>query len=292
MKPPPFEYHAATSLDQVLALLMQAGDGARLLAGGQSLVPLLNLRLARPSLLVDINPLENELGEVRLEHELLRIGALTRQRDAERHPLIRELCPLLVRALRYVGHPTIRNRGTMGGSVAHADPSAEIPCALLALDGQVEARSQQSRRLIPAVEFFLGPFTTALRSGEVVTAVLLPRRPADERVAFQEVARRHGDFAIVAVAAALVVDAEWQVRQARLALAGAAPAPVRLTAVEDFLRGERLETHRIAAAARLAGRMADPTSDIHASAEDRRHLASAMVSRALRQILAADETSA
>jgi CO/xanthine dehydrogenase FAD-binding subunit len=292
MKPARFEYFDPRSLNDALGLLARYGDDAKLLAGGQSLVPLLNLRLARPALLVDINPLENELGKVCLEDGLLRIGALTRQREAERHPLMRELCPLLVRALRNVGHPTIRNRGTIGGSVAHADPSAEIPCALLALDGQVEARSQQSRRLIPAAEFFLGPFTTALRFDEVVTAVLLPRPPYGERVSFQEVARRHGDFAIVAVAAALIADDKGQVNQARLALAGAAPAPVRLTAVEDFLLGERLDAQRIAAAARLAAQAADPTSDIHASAEDRRHLTSTMVSRALRQILAVEETPA
>lgn len=292
MKPPPFEYRAATSLDQVLELLLQAGDGARLLAGGQSLVPLLNLRLARPALLVDINPLENELGKVCPEDGLLRIGGLTRQRDAERHPLVLELCPLLVRALRHVGHPTIRNRGTIGGSVAHADPSAEIPCALLALDGQVETRSQQGRRLIPAAEFFRGPFTTALRSDEIVTAVLVPRPPCGMRVSFQEVARRHGDFAIVAVAAALVADDKGQVNHARLALAGAAPAPVRLTAAEDLLLGERLDTQGIVAAARVAVQAAAPTSDIHASAEDRRHLTSTLVVRALRQIQAAEETPA
>jgi CO/xanthine dehydrogenase FAD-binding subunit len=226
VKPAPFQYAAARSLDEAVGLL---GEEAKALAGGQSLVPLLNFRLARPELIVDINGL-SELARLERSDGALRIGALTRQSALERSELVAAGWPLLIQAVRFVGHPQIRSRGTVGGSVAHADPAAELPVALAALDAHFTALSPRGRRTLPAGELFLGPLTTALEPDELLVEIEVPAPPDGAGSAFVEHARTHGDFAI-AGAAALVAPAE----HAALALLGAGPVPVRAFAAERAL---------------------------------------------------------
>jgi CO/xanthine dehydrogenase FAD-binding subunit len=226
VKPAPFDYAAARSLDEAVGLL---GEEARALAGGQSLVPLLNFRLARPELLVDINGL-TELAHLERSDGVLRIGALTRQSALERSELVAAGWPLLTQAVRFVGHPQIRSRGTVGGSVAHADPAAELPVALAALDARFIAQSPRGRRALGAGEFFIGPLTTALEPDELLVEIEVPSPPEGAVSAFVEHARTHGDFAI-AGAAVVVVPAE----QAAVALLGAGPTPVRAPAAERAL---------------------------------------------------------
>jgi CO/xanthine dehydrogenase FAD-binding subunit len=241
VKPAPFEYAAPASVDEALGLL---GDDARVLAGGQSLVPLLNFRLARPERLVDINGL-SELAYLRASDGRLRIGALTRQAALERSPLVAERWPLLAQAIRLVGHPQIRNRGTVGGSIAHADPAAELPVAFSALDARLHAASGRGTRTIAAGDFFLGPLTTALEPDELLTEIEVPPLPDGARTAFVEHARTHGDFAIAGAAVVVAPGAD-----ARIALLGAGPAPLRAGDAERALRegADAREAARLAAA--------------------------------------------
>jgi len=228
VKPPPFEYSAPGSVDEALALL---DDEAKVLAGGQSLVPLLNFRLARPGLLVDINGV-SELAYLRRAGGALHIGALTRQATLERSRLVQEHWPLLAHAVRMVGHPQIRNRGTVGGSVAHADPTAELPVALSAVDARFHARSRRGARTLAAGELFLGPLTTALAAEELLVEIEVPPQPAGAGSAFVEHARTHGDFAIAGAAAVFAPGSH-----AAIALLGAGPVPVRATEAERALVG-------------------------------------------------------
>ena len=258
MKAAPFEYLRATSLDEAVEAL--ATDNARVLAGGQSLVPLLNMRRARPSLLVDINRLD--LAHIRYDDGWLELGALTRHRAAETSELVRRHTPLLAEALRYIGNVTIRNRGTIGGSLAHADPAAELPAVAVALDAEITARGPDGERVIAARDFFTGPFTTALGRGELLTKV---RFPQHKHAAVRELTRRSTDLAVVA---AFVADG-------RIAVAGAGPTPIRAVEVEQALRaGEP-----IAEAVRRL--VTDPPGDVHAPAEYRREMAMVLVRRAL-----------
>ena len=228
MKPAPFEYVARGTVEEALGLL---GEDARPLAGGQSLVPLLNLRLARPELIVDINGLR-ELELLERDNGLLRIGALTRQSTLERSGLVARHWPLLTRAVRLAGHPQIRSRGTVGGSVAHADPAAELPVALTALDARFHARSPRGTRTLEPEELFLGPLMTALEPDELLVEIAVPAPPDGARAAFVEHARTHGDFALCG-AAVVVVPEEW----AAIALLGAGPTPVRASDAERALAG-------------------------------------------------------
>jgi CO/xanthine dehydrogenase FAD-binding subunit len=225
VKPAPFDYVAPRSLDEAVALL---GEDAKALAGGQSLVPLLNFRLARPDLIVDINGL-SELDRLERDDGVLRIGALTRQSALERSDLVAAGWPLLSQAVRFVGHPQIRNRGTVGGSVAHADPAAELPVALAALDARFTAQSPRGRRTLDATELFIGPLTTGLEPDELLIGIEAPRPPEGTGSAFVEHARTHGDFAVAG--AAVVVGPE----HAAVALLGAGPAPARSGAAESAL---------------------------------------------------------
>jgi CO/xanthine dehydrogenase FAD-binding subunit len=225
VKPAPFDYVAARSLDEAVGLL---GEEAKALAGGQSLVPLLNFRLARPDLIVDINGL-SELDRLEREDGVLRIGALTRQSTLERSSLVAAGWPLLSRAVRFVGHPQIRSRGTVGGSVAHADPAAELPVALAALDARFTAESPRGRRTLGAAELFIGPLTTALEPDELLTEIVVPSPPEGAGSAFVEHARTHGDFAIAGAAAVVAPG------HAAVALLGAGPTPLRSAAAEHAL---------------------------------------------------------
>jgi aerobic carbon-monoxide dehydrogenase medium subunit len=266
--------------------LLAAADGdAKVLAGGQSLLPLLNLRLARPELLVDIGRL-SELDFITGHDGALAIGAVTRQRTAELSPLVSRHCPVIAAALRHVGHLQIRNMGTVGGSLAHADPAAELPCVMLALDATLTARGPDGDREVPAAEFFLGPYTTVLGDAEILTQVTVPASQA--RAAYAEFARRDGDFAAAGVAAVCGRDpATGVVRTARLVATGAGPAPQRLTAAEAVLAGQPLTAPVIGDAAHAAAGEVDPPSDAQADSGYRRSLVAALVAEALEGI--ADE---
>jgi len=310
VKPPRFTYHDPTARDEALALLDIYADDARVLAGGQSLIPLLNMRLAQPAHLVDINrlpdlayiretgplsPAASPPGEVppALGGEQtpgkepgsvsgLAIGALTRQRDVERSPLAHARCPLLVEAVRLVGHPPIRARGTICGSLAHADPAAELPAVLLALSGYVRAASRSGVRVIPAEAFFIDQLLTALTPRELLIEAWFPAAPPRSGAAFVEVSRRHGDYALVGVAAQLTLDAHGAIVAANLALMGIGATPVRARAAEALLMGATPGEAIFTAAGERASVDLDPIADIHASAAYRRHVAGVLIGRALR----------
>jgi CO/xanthine dehydrogenase FAD-binding subunit len=263
MKPAPFAYEAARSVAAALRLLGDGDGDAKALAGGQSLVPLLNFRLARPSLLVDLNPI-SELSYLRRSGGVLRIGALTRQATMEHSAVVEHSWPLLVQAVRMVAHPAIRNRGTVGGSVAHADPSAELPVALTALDAGFRLHSPRGERMVGAGELFRGPMSTSIAPDELLTEIEVPPPPPGARMAFVEHARTHGDFALAGAAVVLAPGGH-----AAIALLGAGPTPVRAVAAERAL----LTGATDAEAAGLAG---EELRD-----EYRRALVAALVARAL-----------
>jgi aerobic carbon-monoxide dehydrogenase medium subunit len=282
VKPPPFAWVRADSVDAALNHLARHGDEARVIAGGQSLVPLLNFRLARPSVLVDLAHV-TELSFIRSDDGRLAIGAMTRQRELERSDLVGRSCPLLPRCLRHVGHLQIRNRGTVGGSIAHADPAAELPAVAVVLDADVVVAGSGGRRTIPAREFFLGPLTTALEPEELVVALSVPVRPG-ALTAFREVARRAGDFALAGVAASLELDAKGVVSRASLAALGVAGTPVRLPAAERALEGRPLGPEAGREAASAAAGEVDPPADVHANGEYRRQLVATLVSRCVKDL--------
>jgi carbon-monoxide dehydrogenase medium subunit len=273
VKPPEFDYAAPDTLDEAQALLAEDPD-AKVLAGGQSLIALLALRMTYPTQLVDLRRVG--LDEVRAENGHVRIGAMTRQRAAERDALLAERVPLLGEALRHVAHPQIRNRGTVGGSIAHADPAAELPAVLLALDGRVHARSGRGERVIEARDFFHGFLMTALEPDEIVTAVELPAAPPHTGAACEEVARRHGDYALAGAVAQVTRGGD-----ARVALLGVADRPLRLTAVEQALAGGASARD----AAQAAGEGWEPVDDPQLSAEYRVHLARVVTRRALERAM-------
>jgi carbon-monoxide dehydrogenase medium subunit len=266
VKPPPFEYVATTSVGEAVGALAAGGDEAKVLAGGQSLLPLLNMRLARPALLVDVNRIP-DLDAIRVDG-VLELGALVRQSDALASNDLARAAPLLHVALRHVGHPATRSRGTIGGSVAHADPAAELPAALLALDAEVVAVGPRGERTIPAGELFLGPFTTSLAPDELLKAIHVPLQAA-RRFGFVELARRHGDFALAGVA--VLLD------PARVVLFGVGGVPVRAVEAEQALDQGADGTE----AAELATRGLEPVSDVHADAGYRHRVAAVLVRRAL-----------
>jgi carbon-monoxide dehydrogenase medium subunit len=281
VKPPRFEYHRAGSVDEVVALLAEYADEAKVLAGGQSLVPLLSLRLARPAHLVDINrvadlaTIENGTG--------LTVGAMVRHRAIERSEVVRTVNPLLAQAVRFIGHGAIRNRGTIGGSIAHADPAAELPALLLALDGEVEARSARGIRTVAASALFEGFLTTSLQPDELLTAVRVPAWPVGSGWSFQEFSRRSGDFAIVGVAATVRLGNAGNIADARLALSGVDQVPVRATTAESMLAGATPSDELWKSAAHAAAAPLEPASDIHGSGVYRKHLAAVLAERALRE---------
>ncbi len=268
MKPPPFDYLAPASLDEALAILERHGDQAKVLAGGQSLVPLLNFRLARPTYLVDLNEVGG-LDGIRVDDGALVIGAMTRQRAVETSALVHAHCPLLAEAMPQIGHVQIRNRGTFGGSVAHADPASELPAVVAALEGDLVVQGAKGRRVLKPDAFFLSYFTTALDPMELLLSVRLPALPPRTGTAFLEVSRRHGDFALVGVAATLTVDEAGVCTRSAVALAGVGPAPVVAREAAGALVGAKPTTDALAEAARRVSATVRPESDLHASSDYR-----------------------
>lgn len=288
MKPPRFEYFDPRTLDEALTLLGERAADAKLLAGGQSLMPLLNFRLARPGALIDLNRVP-DLDGIREDDGMLRVGALCRQRQVETSSLVGARCPLLREATRWVGHAAIRTRGTVGGSIAHADPAAEYPAVLAALDGQVVVRSAMRERVVGAADFFVTYLTTTLEPDEMVTEVRFPAMPRDAGWSFVEFARRHGDFALAGVACVVRLGGDGVCIDARIALCGVGGRPVRARRAEAVLKGERPTDRVIQQAAAIVRDEVDPPSDLHADAEYRRHLATVLTRRSLRA--AADRTA-
>ncbi|NMI01623.1 FAD binding domain-containing protein [Pseudonocardia acidicola] len=282
MKPPPFHYAAPSSVVEAVDLLVaHAATEPRVLAGGQSLIPLMNFRLAQPGHLIDLRNV-TELQGIRVDGDVLVMGAMTRQAAVERSPEVALLAPLLAEAVGLVAHAPIRNSGTIGGSIAHADPAAELPAVALALDADLVATGPEGTRTIPAAEFLLGPFSTALRPDEILTQIRVPRRGGGH--AFVEFARTHGNFALVGVAAQVEVGAD-RVRRAAIALTGVAPTAIRATAAENALVGAAPDAETIAAAADAAVAGLTPAGDLHASAATRTALARSYVRRALERAI-------
>jgi CO/xanthine dehydrogenase FAD-binding subunit len=280
MKPAKFAYYDPTTLDEALGLMAQFGDQARPLAGGQSLVPLMNFRLIRPAHLIDLNGV-GELSYLRADDGTLRIGATTRQRDLERSAEVAQHWPLLREAATFIGHIQIRNRGTVGGSLAHAFPSAELPVAMVTLDASMVLRSTGNQRTVRAADFFLSFMTTVLEPGELLAEISVPPPPVNAGCSYQEVSRRHGDFALAGAAAVLALDANGAIRHARLTLTGI--TPIRADQAEKFLLGQRPSEELFRDAARRATENLEQDSDIHASAEYRRDACAALARRALAQ---------
>jgi CO/xanthine dehydrogenase FAD-binding subunit len=281
MKPAPFRYIAARTLEQALQLKAEYGDEARFLAGGQSLVPTMNFRLTQPALLIDINPLTECAGVRRNGAPSVRIGALTRYRSLERDAATARDLPLVHEALPHIAHPQIRNRGTIGGNLAHADPASEMPAIVLALAGRLRAQSVRGERWIAAADFFTGALSTALAPDEMLTEVELPVAPSRSGACFMEVARRRGDFAIIGVACTVELDADGCCTQARIGLCNAGDGPVFAAQASASLQGRRIAAPEIDAAAALVQGAIDPGGNVHASKEYQRHIAGVLTARAL-----------
>lgn len=284
MKPPLFDYYAPATLPEVLDLLARTGGDAKILAGGQSLVPVLNMRLARPTALIDVNQVR-ELDYLRVEGDELVLGALVRHRALERNTVARKFCPLLPDAVRHVGHVQIRNRGTICGSIAHADPAAELPAVVAGLGGSVVLASHEGRRTLPAAEFFLGFFMTALQPHEMLVEVRVPAVTGRVGSAFMEVSRRHGDFALCGVGVQVQLDDVGRVARAWIGLSGVGPGPVVPAEAVALLTGERPSAAAVAAVAQQVQRSCEPESDLHGTAEYRLHLAKVLTRRALEEAL-------
>lgn len=284
MKPAPFQYWDPPSVDDALAFLAEHGDESNLLAGGQSLVPLLNMRLVRPDYVVDLNRL-SELDYVRVEGDVVAVGALVRQDTLMHDPVITERCPLLARAVPHIGHSAIRYRGTAGGSVAHADPAAELPAVAAALDADVVLRSATGTRTVPAREFFVTHLTTSVEPGELLTELRFPARAASGAGSgVMELTRRHGDFALVGLAGQVQLVSKT-IASARLCAFGVDEVPRRMTEVEHLLEGEAPSAGLVAEAAAAAADAVDPPSDMHASASYRRDMTGVITRRLLAQVL-------
>jgi CO/xanthine dehydrogenase FAD-binding subunit len=285
MKPAPFKYIAAQSLDHALALKADYGDEASILAGGQSLVPTMNFRLAQPAVLIDINPLSALAGVARVNGHALRIGAMTRYRALERDADVAAALPLVREALPHIAHPQIRNRGTLGGNLAHADPASELPAIALVLGGRLRAQSKTGERWIEARDFFLGPLSTALAADELLVEVELPTQPAAGGSCFMEVARRRGDFALTGVAVTVTIDDNRRCGGARIALCGAGDTPVDVSAAAASLAGRTGSDAEIDDVASSVQSAIEPPGNVHASGAYQRHLAGVLVKRALRTAL-------
>jgi carbon-monoxide dehydrogenase medium subunit len=275
---------SVSDLDEAVAVLAEHGDDSKVLAGGQSLVPMMNFRLARPGVLVDLNRLAS-LSYIDEDGDSLRIGALTRHHTIATSEVVRRRCPLLAEAAAHVGYPAIRRRGTIGGSLAHADPVAELACIAVALDADIVVRGPRGDRTVPASEFFVSVFTTALEPDEILTEIRLASPAAHvDRWGFQEFSRKHGDFALIMCAASLEGD-DGVIRRARIGIAGVGETAVRGADGERVLEGNRPDEDLVAAACEAIAASVEPRSDFHASAAFRRHLVQVLTSRAIRDAL-------
>lgn len=281
MKPAPFEYHAPDSIEEALFLLHNSGSDAKLLAGGQSLVPAMNFRVVQPSVLIDLNRMP-ELGYIRENGECLRIGAMTRERHLEFDASISQRTPLLHEAAPHIAHPQIRNRGTIGGSIVNADPAAELPVLMLASQARLKARNASGERWIDAKDFFVGMFTTALEPDEILVEIELPFMSSRTGWSFLEVAPRAGDYAMMGVAALVTLDESGKCQNVKLVYLNAGDGPVDATQAAQLLQGEMFKDELIDSAAQIASSQEiNPFGNIHASVQYQRHLANVLTKKAL-----------
>ena len=279
MKPPPFEYCVADSVEAAVAALAEAGGEARIIAGGQSLVPMLNFRLLRPAILIDINRIP-DLAFIEEDDDEIRIGALARHSQLETSPVIARHLPVLAAAMTYVAHLAIRNRGTIGGSLSHADPAAELPMMAQLLDATLGIVSPKGRRTVAARDFLLGALSVALEADDLVADIAFPKLPPGTGGGFEEVSRRHGDFALTAVAVTLTM-LNGTIKEARIVIAGADEKAVRASDAEVLLKGKTLEPPLIDTACDAVRACVAPNTDLHASSDYRRHLAGVLAAKAL-----------
>ena len=285
MKPAPFEYYVPDSIEQALELLRKHGDAARLLAGGQSLVPTMNFRVVQPGVLIDLNRI-GELMYIRDEDATLHIGAMTRERELEFDSVISRSTPLLAEAMPHVAHPQIRNRGTLGGSLANADPAAELPVIMLALGARLKVRNADRERWVEARDFFVGMFTTDMAPDEMLVEIELPFTPPRTGWSFMEVAPRAGDYALMGVAAMVTLDEERRCTHARLVYLNAGDGPVEAREAGSILEGKLLDASSIEEAADLASQKEiNPFGNIHTSPEFQRHLARVLTDKSLKKAL-------
>jgi aerobic carbon-monoxide dehydrogenase medium subunit len=283
MKPAPFEYHVPDSIDQSVELLHEHGDAARLLAGGQSLVPAMNFRIVQPRVLIDLNRV-NELSYIREEDSVIRVGAMARERHLEFDSSIAERIPLLTEASHFIAHPQIRNRGTIGGSIVNADPAAELPVLMLALCARLKVRSVSGERWIDAPDFFAGMFTTALSVDEILVEIEIPFLPPRTGWSFMEIAPRAGDYALMGVASLVTMEENGKCKEARLVYLNAGDGPVVAKEAAGLLAGDRLNDALIESVAALASeKEITPFGNVHTSPEFQRHLANVLTNKALKQ---------
>jgi CO/xanthine dehydrogenase FAD-binding subunit len=279
MKPPSFDYVLADTVEDALSALASLGPDAKILAGGQSLVPMLNFRLLRPTTLVDINRIAG-LSFVSDEAQAVRIGALTRHHQLETSPVIAAHLPVIAEAMKHVAHLAIRNRGTIGGSLSHADPAAELPMMAVLLDAKLTIASAAGKRTVPAREFFVDALTTDLRDGELLTEIEIPKLVPQSGWGFEEVSRRGGDFALAAAAAILTLRA-GTIAEARIAVMGVGKTPLRMSEAEAMLAGQTVSPDLLDKAAEAVRAAVEPETDLHASADYRRHLIGVLTQRTL-----------
>ena len=282
MKPAPFKYFAPETTDEVFSLLTEYGYDAKLLAGGQSLIPTMNFRLAQPAVLIDLNRI-NSLSFINKDKKNgLRIGAMTRQSEVENSSLIAKHSPLISETMPHIAHPQIRNRGTIGGTIAHADPSAELPAVMVALNARFLLQNKKEERWVSANNFFVDLFTTALEPEDILTEIVLPSMPLRSGFAFREVARRHGDYALVGVAAVVTLNNKDECKEARIVFLSVGNGPVNASQAAQTLLGKQSNAKIIEDAAKVAAeKEIEPPDDIHASSEFRRHLAKVLTKQAL-----------
>jgi CO/xanthine dehydrogenase FAD-binding subunit len=282
MKPAVFSYLRPTNLQEALTFLEEYGEDAKILSGGQSLIPTMNMRLSVPAYLIDISRI-GDLNYIKLDDDFLAVGALTKHKDIENSDLVKEVCPLLSEAIKWVGHAQIRNRGTVGGSIAHGDPSAELPCVLTALRGEiVVVNVDGSEEVLVPEEFFLTYMLTSLQPDQMVKEVRFPIIPKESGSAFVEVARRHGDFGLAEVAAVVDLDDMGQLSTVKIAVGGVNSTPTALEQVEEYLIGKKLTDEVLRKVSDLTQESVDPESDLHGSAEYRQELAGTLTVRALK----------
>ena len=280
MKPAPFKYIAATSLGHALSLKAEHGDDAKFLAGGQSLIPTMNFRLARPAVLIDINEIE-DLAGIRPSAAAARVGPLTRYRTLQRDAAFAHLFPLIGEALPHIAHPQIRNRGTIGGNLSHADPASELPAIALALGARFQVRSAAQQRWIEASDFFVGALTTDMKPDEMLVEIELPLPKPRTGCCFMEIARRRGDFAIVGVAAMLTLDERDECTDVRLSFCGVGETPVDASTAANVLVGSAPSEDAIGDVAAIVQTMIEPSGSVHATADYQRHIAGVLTERAL-----------
>jgi 2-furoyl-CoA dehydrogenase FAD binding subunit len=280
MKPAPFDYYRVQTIDEAVELLSEYGDDSKIISGGQSLIPMLNFRLARPKVLIDISNIKNR-NKIESDLTGIRVAGTTLQRYLEKSKVIQEELPILHEAIQHIGHIQIRNSGTVGGSIVHADPASELPAVSLVLDAEYEIKSISDKYTVAAEDFFVTYMTTTIQPDEILSSILFKKPPKNSGWGFHEIARREGDFALAGSAAVIGLDGDGKCNHARIALFGVAPTPVRAREAEDLLIGHSYSEDRLKKAAEAVKQVVEPESDVHATAEYRTNVSGVLALRSL-----------